>query len=349
MIRLTASGLARAEQCIGSVVLPGFEESSSYADTGRAVDQFVQTAKTKGKDRALREAPDDLRDYLDALTLERIPDGAEYQVAFALNAMTGEVRRIPDRTTGYPEGFGPEWIFGTSDIVGVRDACAVVWDLKWGSYTIGRDPADDLQLGFYAFCASRIASVDKCEVGLMRAGWDSQFRPESVTLADMALDAMADRIVGIWRRAQSSDPPRLHVGDWCGYCPARRGCPAQVQPVALALRGDLATLAGAALPPPELVREKVTALTLDEKGCLYERIDTAVDYLGMIRGILRDDAKTTPIPLSGNRELRLVMWGARKASPIAKAEENALEENLRARGEAITAKVEQIREMKRRK
>ena len=354
-MRLTASALGRAEACIGSTVLHGYDESGEYAATGSAVDRFVQTAKTKGKALALAEAPVELRPYLDALTLDRVPDGAEYQVAFALHALTGEVRRIPGRGAGYPN-LGDEWILGTSDIVGVRDGRAMVWDLKWGAYTIGRDPADDLQLGFYGVCAARIAGTDEVEVGFLRAGWDGVLRPEMALLDAMALDAMEERIRGIWRRASAAtslyadgtEAPRLHVGQWCTYCHARRSCPAQVQPVALALRGDLATLAGEALPSPGLMREKVTALTLDDKGRLYERLDAAADFLGLVKGILRDDARTTPIPLSENRELREVQWGTSQSSPVAKAEIEALKEKLKAAGEIMTVKCAQVRAMKAR-
>jgi hypothetical protein len=354
-MRLTISGLGRAESCIGSVVLPGIDESGEWSTIGTAVDRFAETAKTKSREAALIEAPEELQPYLEALTLERIPDGAEYQVAFAWNVLTGEVRRIPNRSAGYPADLVPEWILGTTDIVGVRDGRAVVFDLKWGSSTIGRDPADDLQLGGYALCVTKLAGVSECEVGFLRAGWDGVLRPESAVLDGMALDAMEARIVSIWKRAQEAERtsldglgPKLHVGDWCRYCPARRSCPAMVQPVALALRGEIAALASDVLPSPEVMREKVEALSIEAKGRLYERLDAAVDYLLMIKGILRDDARKEPLPLSGGKELREVLWGARKASPEAKEREKKLEEDLRAAGLVETIKVQQVRPMKRR-
>lgn len=343
---LTASALARAEQCQGSAILDAIDEAGEYAATGSAVDRYVETAKTKSRDVALREAPAELRPCLDALTIDRIPDGAEYQVAFAINAITGEVKRISSRLKGYPSDLAGTWIFGTADIIGVRDGRVLVWDLKWGTSTIGRDPATDLQLGLYAVCAARIAGVDEAEVGFLRAGWDGVLRPDTATLDAMALDAMEVRIAMIWTMVREAGPhPRLRVGEWCGYCPARRSCPAMVQPVALALRGEIEALAGDSLPSPDAVREKIASLALVDKGRLYERLDAAVDYLGMVKGILRDDARTAPIPLSDGKELREVMWGARKISPAGKEREATLEAELRAAGEVKTVKVPQVRPM----
>lgn len=347
-MRLTASGLSRAESCIGSVILPGFDESGEYAATGSAVDRFVQTAKTKSKAAALAEAPEEMRPYLDGLTIERIPDGAEYQAAFALNVLTGEVRRIAGRGEGYPADLGEEWIFGTSDIVGARDGRGLVWDLKWGTSTIGRDPADDLQLGFYALAVAGYTGLDEVEVGFLRAGWDGVLRPEVALLDEMALDALRERIRAIWLRAHGGQAPRLNVGEHCTYCNARRSCPALEQPVSLALRGELGALAAEELPALEVVREEVTALALIDKGRLYERLDAAEDFLKLVRGILRDDAKREAIPLSGGKELREVQWGVLQSSPVAKAEIEALKADLKARGEIKTVKGPQVRPMKAR-
>ena len=345
MIRMTASGLARAEECIGSVVLPQISEGGKWAATGSAVDRFVQTAKTRDKALALAEAPAELRPYLDALTLDRIPDGAEYQVAFAFNVITGEARCIPGRGEGYPDGFGDEWIFGTSDIVGVRDGRVIVIDLKWGSYTIGRDPATDLQLGFYAISAATIAGVDEAEVGFSRAGWDAVLRPDSAVLDSLDLAALRARIVAVWERARATSAPSLRVGEWCGYCPARRNCDAMVQPTALMLRGDLAALADGEAPAIETIRDRISALSAEQRGRVYEVCGEVEERAKLVRNVIRDDAKQAPIPLSSGKELRLVQWGARRSSDVAKAREAALEDELRAAGEVQTVKVPQVRPM----
>jgi hypothetical protein len=360
-MRLTASGLARAEACVGSVVLPAFVESTRWSGIGSAVDRFVQAAKQGDRAAALKEAPAELRPYLEALTLERIPAGAEYQVAFALNALTGEVRRIPGRAEGYPDDLGDEWIFGTSDIVGVRPGSVIAWDLKWGSSTDGRDPAGDLQLGFYGACASAVAGVDEAELAFLRAGWDGVLRPDSAVLDAMDLAAMRDRIATIWKRARqaayargggaaadgdrSPAPLALHVGEHCHYCPARRGCDAHLQPTALVLRGDLPALAATEGASLDTIREAVRALTPEQRGRAYQVCGEIEDRAKAIRAALRQDARQGPIPLGDGKELREVQWGTRQASPAAKAREAALEEELRAAGEVKTIKVPQVRIM----
>ena len=354
-MRLTASALPRAEACLGSCVLPAIPEAGEYADTGTAIDRYVQT-------RRLADVPEALRPYCAALPLEKIPDGCEYQVAFAYNCRTGEVRRIPPRQDGYPD-MPPEWVFGSSDIVGMRPGRAFLVDLKWGAYTIGRDPADDLQLGFLAMCVAKVARVGEVETGFLRAGWDARLTYDMAVLDEWALDAIEERVRGLWRAQQTAKAGgarmegdaivapgvTLSVGEHCTYCPARRNCPAMVQPVALALAGRLPELAAETLPTLDEARERIGALTLADKGRLYERLDAAEDYLRMLKGILRDDARSEPLPLSGGRELREVQWGSRQANPEHKAREAALEEEGKASGDVKTVKVTQIRPMKARK
>ncbi len=358
-MRLTASALPRADHCIGSCVLPAIPESGGYAATGTAIDRYVQQASAD-RSAALAAVPDALRAYCAALPLEKIPAGCEYQVAFAYNCLTGEVRRIPSRQDGYPE-MPPEWIFGSTDITGMRPGRALVWDLKWGTSTIGRDPVEDLQLGFLAMCAAKIAGVTECETGFLRADWKGDLHPDTCVLDEWALDAIEDRVRGLWH-AQTvatahyystpllcdSVPPPLSVGDHCTYCPARRACPAMMQPVTMALAGRLQELAAAELPTLDDARAKVASLTLDDKGRLYERLDAAGDYLAMLRGILRDDARSEPLPLSGGKELREVQWGTRKASEAHREREKALEAEGRANGEVQTVKAAQVRPMKAR-
>ena len=348
-MRLTASALSRAESCIGSAVLPAIPEAGDYAASGQAVDDFIRIGKTVSREAALAQAPAHMLRYLSSLPLEKIPDGAEYQVAFAYNALTGEVRRIPSRQDGYPD-MPPEWIFGSTDITGMRPGRALVWDVKWGEYATGRDPETDLQLGFYAVCAARVGGVDECEVGFARADWKADLIPETVVLDEWQLGAMEERIRGIWRRQQAAPAqPPLHVGEHCTYCPARRSCPAQAQPVALALAGRIDELSGATLPTPEHARERIEALTLADMGRLYERLDAADKYLGMLRGILRDHARSEPLPLAGGKELREMQWGSEKVFPEARARIEAVKEQCRVEGLIQTVNVPQVRPMKARK
>jgi hypothetical protein len=365
-MRLTASALPRAAACLGSCVLPAIPESGEYADTGTAIDKYIQGAKTLGREVADKQAPPEMLPYLRALPLDKIPDGCEYQVAFAWSALTGEVRRIPSRQDGYPTDMGPEWIFGSTDIVGMRPGRALVWDIKWGTSTMGRDPAEDLQLGFLSMCAAKFCGVAECETGFLRADWKGDLHPDTAVLGELALDSIEDEVRELWRRQQDALYPRgqdaalgctpadaeelagvpLSVGSHCTYCPARRACPAMMQPVALAIAGNLGELAAESLPAIEVAKESIAALALVDKGRLYERLEAAEGYLGMLRGILRDDARLEPLPLSGGKELREVQWGTSQKSPVAQAELAALTEVLKERGEIKTVKVAQVRTMK---
>lgn len=368
-MRLTASALSRAEQCIGSCVLPAIPESGDYAATGQAVDDYIRIAKTTSPAAALAQAPAEHRAYLAALPLDKIPDGAEYQVAFAWSALTGEVRRIPSRQDGYPTDMGPEWVFGSADIVGVRAGRALLWDIKWGAYTIGREPDDDLQLGFLSMCVAKYAHVEETETGFVRAGWDASLTPDTVVLDEWALAAVEERVRGIWRRQQDALHPRghdaalgaapadaeelarvpLHVGSHCTYCPARRACPAMMQPVALAIAGNLGELAAETLPALEVLKPRVEALAPEAKGRLVDRVDAAIEYLGLLKKIIRDDAKLEPIPLPSGNLLAEVNWGSSHPSidPEAEAEMEALKQRLVAEGKIKPKQAAQVREVTR--
>jgi len=341
--RLTASGLERAELCIGSAVLPGIDESGEYAATGQAVDDFVRVAKTVGRDAALEHAPPEHRAYLERITLDRVPDGAEYQVGLALHAETGEVRRIPSRGEGYPN-LGPEWIVGTADIVGRRASSAYVADLKWGSYTDGRDPATDLQVGFYGVCVARLCGLDDAEVGFLRAGWDGVLRPDAVVLDSMALDALEERIRTIYRRWRAGEAT-LRPGDQCTYCSARRGCDAMVAPTALLLRGDLVALARQE-PTKAQLTERIKALAPADRGVVFELAGQIEERAKLVQQIVRDDARGGAVPLPNGKELREVEWGQEKVSPEARARLDALKDQLRGEGLIKTVKVPQVRPMK---
>lgn len=341
-MRLTASALPRAESCPASCVLPSYPEQGDYAATGTDIDLYVQRAKQGDPAAALAQAPEHLRQYLAGLTLSAIPGGAEYQVAFAYNVLTGAVQRIPSRQDGYPEDMGPEWIFGSTDIVGMRGKRAIVWDLKWGQSTIGRDPGEDLQLGILALMLTRYSGADDCETGFLRAGWDGVLRPETTVLDEWALADIEYRVVAAWKRQQAGDT-RMSIGPHCTYCPCRRACPAMAAP--LAMIADIEALAAPTLPTLEEVTPRINALTVEQQGMLYQRIDAAIDFLTMSKGVIRDNARTTPVPIGDGKELRAVQWGSRKASPAHKEREDALEAEGRASGEVMTVKIEMVRPM----
>lgn len=331
MRRLSASALGRAELCIGSVTQEGVEESGAYAATGQAVDDFVRLAKTGDKGAALAAAPEELRPYLSAVTLDQVPDGAEYQVAFAFNVQTGKVRRIPGRAQGYPADLGPEWIVGTTDIVGQRGGRAVVLDLKWGSYTDGRDPADDLQLGFYGVCAAAFCGVDEAEVGFLRAGWDGVLRPEVAILDEIALDRLRDRIATIWA-AWRAELVHLRAGSHCTYCPALRLCPAQTTLVR-------------AFSAEAVDAERVVALSPDEAGALWERACAVEALAESAKATLRALVEQLPegIPLPDGRTLKKVKWSAPAKAPEAREREAALKEELKREGLIASVPSFQIR------
>jgi len=290
---LTASGLERALACLGSTTMAAVRHANRYAAGGSRLHRYVENARALGREAAAdlvvreldEEDRDSEREFMLAIDIEAIPPGVEHEVGFALNVRTGEVVRIAGREAGYPK-MGPDWILGTTDIIGLRGGSTVfVADLK---RFIFRSRADTCaQTDFYALCGVRVAGADDAETMLMRpiaSGWvtDRAYRDS------IALEAFADSLAELVesrdraRRVYLAGGPMallergmLSTGPQCELCDAARHCPA--------IRGDIERFARIdpaellALLPPKVSEEGAVDLFRDRfRGELNRREDEAL-------------------------------------------------------------------------
>lgn len=267
MIRLTASGLARAEACPASGHLPQRREEHADAAAGTEA-------------HARHEA--------------ETPAGYEAEVPFALNVLTGEARRLPPQEhREYPD-LGAGWVYGTVDRIGVlnvaegRAAIMVdVRDYKSGfGYQVA--PAEsNIQLGFGAVAAATVHAAESARVGI---DGDEGTRSEH-TLDSLALLAMEQRIRRVYEGVEASAAvePIVVEGEHCWRCPCAWRCPA---------KRDVATALASAdpqLPTLELTPEAVAA------G--WERLKKIRQVLNDVDRIYRGYASTTPVPLANGKTL----------------------------------------------
>ena len=79
---LTASSLDAAALCLGSTAHSDIDEPGPYAGAGTAAHRFIELARVD-RARALREAPEEDRDYFACLDVDAIPAGLASEVAVA--------------------------------------------------------------------------------------------------------------------------------------------------------------------------------------------------------------------------------------------------------------------------
>jgi len=349
--RLTASSLDAAAACLGSAVLPGVDEEGEYSAGGAALHRFLEHAR-QDRDSALMAAPEEDRDFFAGLELETIPAGLSSEVALAYHPVRDEGRILEDtKGRAYPD-LGAGWIYGTADLLGVVERDGVkrvaVPDLK--RYQAPRSARASLQLGFYALAAARACGAEEAEVSFLVPRHDGRWYIDRAYLDVMDLAELRDRISDLRRRVaraaadvSEERPIPLVVGEQCTYCRARRLCPAQVTPLALAVRADLDSLAAEALPSEVLVKERITALVPEARGRLFSRASQLRDFLDTVLTTLRDDARQEPIPIGDGKELREVPWSAQAKSDVAKEELAQKAEELRQRGEIRKVATTQVR------
>lgn len=193
-MRLSASGLWRAELCPASAALPGVD--TTHADA---------LAGTEAHSAHEAECP---------------PDELA-EVAYAYNPETGKARLLGQGLRrDYPVDWNTE-IPGTADRV-VHISPPVVRDYKSG-HAYGVAPARvNLQLAHNGLCAADVLGASEVTVAIEAEGR----QPDVAHLDSFDLAAARQRIRTIWRGVHATTP-RVVVGDaQCWRCPAMRACPA---------------------------------------------------------------------------------------------------------------------------
>lgn len=207
--RLTASSLWRRELCPASAVLPE-SPRRKYADAEHG----------KAEHAKAEAAP---------------PPGAEAEVAYALNVLSGQARRLEVKSRDYGKLAEGE-IAGTADRVYVRDDHVLIEDLKSGVGYMQAEPKVNLQLIHNGLSAAIANGKDRAIVQLIYlqtgevkdAEFDLfDFKPllwrmwsvwDLVTQAErMLADGMTPQEIADWGYVKISDA--------CWRCECVKACP----------------------------------------------------------------------------------------------------------------------------
>lgn len=232
----TASATERVAACPSSAALPvAYLPAGEHADRGTAVHAFMQSAIEIGHAAALVEAPEELREELAGLDLERLPvplTSLAAEVALAWHPATGLARELGrglERSYVCVDGE----IAGTADAVGVSADAALVLDWKAG-HQAPAPAAKNAQLRTLGLMAARAYRRDRAIVEIVRLREDGRVWRDRAELDAFDLDAAEEelralhlRVMRLRDRAAAGEVLPVAIGPHCRYCPSLRHCPGQ--------------------------------------------------------------------------------------------------------------------------
>jgi len=295
----TASKLQLALTCPASQVMPVIDSEWAAGEAGNEKHQQLQDWVT-----APRVEGEALTPWLETVVehAEQLRDPATVsELALAYDVATGKGRLL-GRNLGrnYPET-KPTEFYGAFDYVRPSLDEVTVVDLKTGMGEVPH-PSRNAQLRFGALAAAQWFGVEYARVGILhapdgRTPWWSWATLDAFELEVVAgeMKALAERIGYARNDYQRGKTPRLRVGEHCGFCPARYGCPARV---AMAQR-----LAG---EPEKVVLDLKAMLTPESAALALARWQAATKAMQEVGAALHAYAAETPIPLGDGR-----VWGPR--------------------------------------
>jgi hypothetical protein len=263
----------------------------------------MRRARVLGRDRALDETGDDPgRPLCEAIPLDQLPIGGDLEVALAFDYETGEARVLHSRGDRDYTAAGPTEVVGTADFAGVEGVRVICPDWKTGWTDLG-DPRESLTMRFYSLAAARVAGVDEALTGFVYLREDGTADMKWAVLDAVDLAETAGQLRDLAVRLQA--PPNRNVaeGPWCAYCPAWLSCPAKVQ-LAAALHSGVV-----------VDQFDVDAMTLEQLGETYQRVERILPVAERIRQAIRERAAVEDVPLADGRILKAVDWPITSIDP----------------------------------
>lgn len=291
------SSLGRIAACPSSEALPHVRSSSQHTERGDVVHAFLATCVFAGRERALELAPEEYREALEAIPMDRLPPldprHSAAEVSFALDIQRGTAReagRNLKREEARALARAGEMI-GTADLVGLTATDVVVHDWKSGRGHVDRAQVN-WQVKTYALMAARCYGLTAARASIVRVLDDGGVWYDTVEMDALDLDAHEAELRALMElAAQVKDVapehrPPLHEGSHCRHCPALPFCPAKM------------TLLTTAFAPGEPLAAVAEGLTAERAASAWAKIETAEKLLERLKAIVKDFARQAPFPTS---------------------------------------------------
>lgn len=299
----SASGAERAALCPASTALPATASSSYYADRGTGIHAFVR-AVLAGVPRtaALGRVDPRWRTTCEGIDFARMGGDlreVRAEVAYAYDALARSTRFLGvNLSRAYGQMHSWE-VPCTLDVEGTRfDGLPIVADTK-----TGRDVAtakQNWQLRVQAIARATFLGADEIEARIWYVRDDGYVRPDCGHFTRFDLEEIGDELEEACARANearaaAATGKRLRVvqGEHCRYCPAFASCPANVQ------------LARTMLPELADVAEQIAAMTPQQAGAVYLKLQKVGTLYDAIKDGLKAYASEMPLDLGDGRRVEV--------------------------------------------
>jgi RecB family exonuclease len=242
---ISASQLERIGHCPASAALPQVRSTSEYAERGNAIHEYLATARSIGRDKALAAVPEAWRPVCEAIDLDALPTMLLSEAAYAYDVDKRSARFLASgKARDYSKAL-PHELCGTADCVGIDGTTAYVGDFKTG-WSAVTPAAKNPQLRFLALCVSlAYPDVETVVVEVIRIREDGSAWRDTATLDALDLAQIGEWVATIpgsvalaKAELEAGRAPDVHEGAWCKYCPAAIYCPAKVGLLRIAANGN---------------------------------------------------------------------------------------------------------------
>lgn len=295
--RLTGSGLEVADVCAPSALLPHAREAKTEASAaGDSRHLFGAVVDERGVEAALRMIPEEHRELVQAMDLEKLPIGTgwETEVTFAYNPFTRKARLLGYQLNRDYSGQDPDEIPCTLDVVSClrfaqEQGYVEIWDYK-GPHADVPPAVRNWQLRFGALCVCTCFSIFSAKVGTIRLMDDGRQVRNVAHLDELDLDLIHDQLMAMVRRIQGAEVvmtsgavPDVVRGEHCAKCPAVISCPAN---------GFLLLMM--AMKPEEMA-QSLKEVVVKDPAAAVANLKVAEKLLGEVSKAIDALAKQTPI------------------------------------------------------
>jgi CRISPR/Cas system-associated exonuclease Cas4 (RecB family) len=291
--------------CPASAAYPQIDSiGSKWTTRGNVLHAFLAAVPSIGRDAALAAVHKDFRAACEVINLDRLrmvdPQSFASEEAYAYNVATGRSRVLGRGINRRYEGLGEDEIPGTTDVVGLTDDAAVVWDYKTGWHRYG--PATTLrQLRTYALMAARAYGKQSARVGIVYVPESGEPRFDGgdldaveLALIEEELRELAASVRHARAQVARGVMPKTVEGDHCRNCPAFQVCPAK-----MALVRQMAAA-------PESLEQLIENATDAQLAEAWKRAIAAEKVIERVKDVVKKRARETPLDLGDGYVLGLV-------------------------------------------
>lgn len=302
----SASKLDRAFICLASAVLPRTDSATPQANRGKALHAFFADLQTMDADAALARVPEEYRGDCQAIDVDQVPRGAEFdpELALVYDVESEKVRVVGHDVGGNYGQLAPTEIPMQLDLAAVGSDFVATYDFKTGR---GYVPSArrNWQLKVAALALARLSGKDNARIAILKA-IDGDVAWDAAELDGFDLDTIAADLRILAKRIaierehladmkegaseSKSYPLRAVTGEHCRYCPSFTHCPAQTS-IIRRVAGD----------PEGVVKDTKAMLTPETAARAYERIKLVREVMKQAESALYAYASENPIQLSDGR------------------------------------------------